>query len=231
MHKPLLPSRKSQQAFTLIEMLVVIAIIVLLASVLVPTVTKSIQSARRIKCVSNLRNILLASRMYAMDHKDLMVPSQYTDKTSGGSSNKEFWNSALLEYYNQKENQTHTRQRFSCSEWKKSGPNYTNWNWGYAINDNPGYHESDVNSSKRNARVTLESDGTLSGTFFYLSNITHPTSRLQFCCADAWHVNRNNVEEFPGFNRHGEGKCNVGFFDGHVSVLNKEAILKSVRNP
>ena len=62
-------TRRASRAFTLIELLTVIAIIGILAAIIIPTVGKVRASAKSTQCLSNLRQIALAISLYPQDNK------------------------------------------------------------------------------------------------------------------------------------------------------------------
>ncbi|HVY70161.1 MAG TPA: prepilin-type N-terminal cleavage/methylation domain-containing protein [Verrucomicrobiae bacterium] len=63
-------TKTSPRAFTLLELLFVIAIIAILASLLLPAVGAAKSRAKTTICLNNLRQVNLAARMYAEDHGD-----------------------------------------------------------------------------------------------------------------------------------------------------------------
>ncbi len=73
--------------FTLVELLVVIAVIAILAALLLPALGQSKASAKRIKCVSNLRQLGFAAQMY-WDDNEQQAFRYRGDYTNGGDL---FW--------------------------------------------------------------------------------------------------------------------------------------------
>jgi len=67
--------RERQSAFTLIELLVVIAIIAILAAILFPVFAAAKNAAKGVVCISNMREIGVASRLYIGDYDDQWYPA------------------------------------------------------------------------------------------------------------------------------------------------------------
>lgn len=83
-----LRSRPSQ-GFTLVELLVVIAVIGILSALLLPVLAKAKERGRSTVCLSNLRQLVMALQLYAGEHEDQAPPRSSTQN----------WSSALYPHF------------------------------------------------------------------------------------------------------------------------------------
>jgi prepilin-type N-terminal cleavage/methylation domain-containing protein/prepilin-type processing-associated H-X9-DG protein len=112
-----------RHAFTLIELLVVIAIIAILAAILFPVFAQAREKARAATCLSNLKQIGFATRMYSADYDGALVPCYlYSVHPADGSAPKGkpilYWFHDLLNPY------VKNNGVFVCPNWS------TTYNYG-----------------------------------------------------------------------------------------------------
>ena len=78
------PARRRPRGFTLIELLVVIAIIALLIGLLMPSLAAARESGRTVVCASSIRQLAVASTVYAADYKGLYCNGNFDNRTASG---------------------------------------------------------------------------------------------------------------------------------------------------
>lgn len=82
--------KEKRCAFTLLELLVVIAIIALLIAILLPALNAARESGKRIKCLSNLRQMGIAAEVYVNNNRG-RYPIAYFDVIDGDTTVSYCW--------------------------------------------------------------------------------------------------------------------------------------------
>jgi prepilin-type N-terminal cleavage/methylation domain-containing protein/prepilin-type processing-associated H-X9-DG protein len=88
--------RNKDQGFTLTELLVVMAVIAVLASLLLPALGGAEEKGRQTSCINSVRQQTLAVLMYADEHGGVLPPTAYNDP----KGNEVDWPSLLDPYLN-----------------------------------------------------------------------------------------------------------------------------------
>jgi len=240
--------------FTLVELLVLIGIIAVLLAMLLPALNKVRRQALCVRCQSNLRQLLLASQMYANDNNGVM-PGYDSTASIGGSNN---WWLTLAKYvappdFNPSDVNHNQVQVYNCPACDQNLIQATLW---YPIfwDQFPVTYAISVFASDSNPNATNWHNGTYQYT---KSNQWFASNFILFADAFPWDLplpggnyggggvfgfpNQLNFDLEAAF-YHGSGDCiytegnspmrtNAGFLDEHVESLSAEAFCLNYLSP
>jgi prepilin-type processing-associated H-X9-DG protein len=88
---------KTRQSFTLIEMLIVVAIIMILAAAMLVAFGKAPEKARNVRCASNLRQLHTAAMNHAIDGNEFPCSASYEGKNPDGKWSQ--WDTGWVDWY------------------------------------------------------------------------------------------------------------------------------------
>lgn len=206
-------------AFTLVELLVVIAVIALLAALLLPALANAKHSAARTRCASNLRQLILAAQLYWDEHENISFAYR-GPATNGG----DVWWFGWLERWNGANEgfrafdpvrgalhpylQGHGVElcpsfdyAFASLKLKASGAS-----WGYGYNRHLA--TNNVGAMRQPSDTVVFADAAQVNDFQSPASIDHPMLEEFF------YVSTNTFEATAHF-RH-QRFANAAFADGHV---------------
>jgi prepilin-type N-terminal cleavage/methylation domain-containing protein/prepilin-type processing-associated H-X9-DG protein len=196
--------KPAPRAFTLIELLVVMAIIAVLAALLLPALGRARASARAAQCLSQLRQLGLATRLYAEDNHDQPPRSQH----SAFANHQLAWGRALAPQLGVKDagwtNLLYTL--YHCPADPRRQP------WSYGLNVYFELGPDDDYLGKPQTWRRLTQIPRPSATILFAEN----ASRADHIMAHFWMTPADAVD--VATNRHA-AKANYLFADGHGSPL------------
>lgn len=192
---------RAQSDFTLVELLVVVAVIAVLAGFLMPAMKGAVLSARSIQCISQMKQIGLTFQQYVEDNRGWLPPFRGSMLRTATAST-EYWPVFLsARYLDTSFNNGRTSKLFLCPgdpqpyghdaagnpvayDWYNRG--YTGMG-SYGANDKclPGWLEGYCRLSKFKSNTILMSDNTY---FKLVLSMTHYAFPQEF-----WHKGMMNV--------------------------------------
>jgi len=221
----------SHRAFTLIELLIVIAIIAILAAMLLPALTRSKATAQRIKCVGNLHQLGLATQMYwdenggncfrytsGMTNGGQLFWFGWMEGTQVAEGQRQFdpMSGALWPYLDGRGVELCPSLNYALGQFKlkASGAAY-GYGYNLCLSAAPSKPPLPVAKIKRPSDTALLADSAQVNTFQAPASLENPMLE------EFYYVSTNRTEATAHF-RHAE-RASVAFADGHVAMEKMEA--------
>ena len=217
--------------FTLIELLIVIAIIAILAGMLLPALNAAREKARAIKCAGNLKQYGMAIAMYAHTYQDYLLIQNPVNHKTGTIGYIYQWGGYI---------QTELMPKMRETDWKagrsiNSCPS-RNKNYGAALT---GYEQEAISYAHNTLALGAQAQGANPDATHKMSRLKQPAFYVGFCDSEVWCIGSSGVLAKGRWNgskeydyvsfRHGN-RSNAVFIDGHAAPLSALRELRAGEN-
>lgn len=207
--------RKHWRNFTLIELMIVIAIIAIMSMILLPSLNKSRMIAKSINCKSNLKQLGLAYAMYANDYDEWLVACD-GDVQEGQVYNGWYRTLSVLGYVPVKVMHCPAEQNVRLSGgFMAYGHNYSTF--GVKVSD-PSYYpvkRTAVSRMGRDSRLIVFID-TATADYPGMSGSAYKDSLYKAAFSSV--LPNDPIYYYSVYMRHSQ-QANTVMFDGHVDSL------------
>lgn len=209
--------------FTLLEFLIIMAIIAILAGLLLPALNKARETARKINCISNLKQVMLTAIAYADDSKGFVPLTAYTPADASSAT---LWCHTLSDTGYLKDKKTLFCTAMNSKYVTKSADFAFGCGYTYGMMRFPTSAGS-INISRNPVRIFQ--GGSVDSGSFYCKNAAPSCAilfadsiRLSSSVYSPWYVfnpNTNTVGETGmAYAQHGLSYVNAAFADGHADT-------------